>query len=215
MNPGPEIGDFPATLHLLPCDFLLLPEGVLPVIFNEPPLSDIIESALASTGYAGVVLPREESGPMRFHSVGCLARLRHVARDDKGVHVTLEGVLRFRILEELPLENQPLHLARVSYEEFGHDLFVGEEDLSGWNLEAMKDMLVDFGRRNFGSAGVLEVLNARQVVRFLAQTAPLTTPERQAILEARGFREMLEMLMKLLALNYLTTTPDSQQPQVN
>jgi Lon protease-like protein len=215
MNPGPHIGDFPATLHLLPSDFLLLPEGALPVIFKDSPLSDVIEAAVASTGYAGVVLPREEAGPARFHSVGCLARLRHVNRDGDGIHVTLEGVIRFRIREELPLDNQPLHRATVSYEEFAHDLRVADEDLSEWNLEAMKDMLVDFGRRQFGSAGVLEVLTPLQVVRFLAQTAPLATAERQAILEARGFREMLEMLMKLLALNYLTTTPDSQQPQVN
>ena len=98
---------------------------------------------------------------------------------------------------------------------FAHDLSVAEEDLSGWNLEAMKDRLVEFGRRQYGTAGVLEVLTARQVVRFLAQTAPLSSAERQAILEARGFREMLEMLMQLLALNFLTTTPDSEQPQVN
>ena len=215
MNPGPHIGDFPAVIHLLPSDFLLLPEGALPLIFREPPFAALIEDAVASTGYAGVILPREETGPARFHSVGCLARLRHVAREDEGVHVTLEGVIRFRILEELPMAGEPFFRARVSYDEFAHDLHVAEEDLSGWNLEAMKDMLVDFGRRNFGTAGVLEVLNARQVVRFLAQTAPLATDERQAILEARGFREMLEMLMKLLSLNFLTTTPDSQHPQVN
>ena len=215
MNPGPHIGDFPAIIHLLPSDFLLLPEGALPLIFREPPFAELVEAAVATTGYAGVVLPREEAGPTRFQSVGCLARLRHVARDDEGVHVTLEGVIRFRIREELPMDGEPLPRAAVSYEEFGHDLSVAEEDLSGWNLEAMKDMLVEFGRRQFGTAGVLEVLTARQVVRFLAQTAPLSTTERQAILEARGFREMLEMLMKLLALNFLTTTPDSEQPQVN
>lgn len=215
MNPGPHIGDFPSVIHLLPSDFLLLPEGALPLIFREPPFAELVEAAVAATGYAGVVLPREEAGTTRFQSVGCLARLRHVARDDEGVHVTLEGVIRFRIREELPMEGELFPRAVVSYEEFAHDLNVAEEDLSGWNLEAMKDMLVDFGRRNFGTAGILEVLNARQVVRFLAQTAPLANAERQAILEAHGFREMLEMLMKLLSLNFLTTTPDSQQPQVN
>lgn len=213
MNPGPQIGDFPTTIHLFPADFLLLPEGALPLIFREPPFADLVEAAVAATGYAGVILPREGTGSPRFHSVGCLARLRHVRRDDEGVHVTLEGVIRFRIREEL--WSEPFPRATVSYEEFAHDLSVAEEDLSDWNLEGMKDMLVDFGRRNFGTAGVLEVLNARQVIRFMAQTAPLSTPERQAILEARGFREMLQMLMRLLALNFLTTTPDSQQPQVN
>lgn len=215
MNPGPHIGDLPAKIHLLPIDMLLLPEGALPVTFTDPRFGDLVETAASSTGYAGVVLPREDAGPTRFHSVGCLARLRHMARDDDGVHVTLEGVVRFRVREEMPVGEDLFPQATVSYEEFAHDLGGGEEDLSGWNLEAMKDMLVDFGRRNFGSAGVLEIMNARQVVRFLAQTAPFATPERQALLEARGFREMLELLMNLLSLNFLTTTPDSQQPQVN
>jgi Lon protease-like protein len=43
----------------------------------------------------------------------------------------------------------------------------------------------------------------------MVQTAPFAPAERQALLEARDFREMLELLVQLLSMNFLTTTPDS------
>jgi Lon protease-like protein len=79
-----------------------------------------------------------------------------------------------------------------------------------------KDRIVEFGRRQFGSAGVLETMSPRQVVLFMAQTAPFSPAERQALLEARGFQDLIDTLAQLLSLNYLTTTPDTSPPsQVN
>ena len=55
-------------------------------------------------------------------------------------------------------------------------------------------------------------MSPRQIVLFMAQTAPLAPAEKQALLEARDFRELLDTLGQLLSLNYLTTTPDTTPP---
>ena len=49
----------------------------------------------------------------------------------------------------------------------------------------------------------------------MAQTMPFASAEKQALLEARNFRALLELLFALLAVNFLTTTPDDPQGQVN
>ncbi|HEX9942592.1 MAG TPA: LON peptidase substrate-binding domain-containing protein [Thermoanaerobaculia bacterium] len=214
MNSDPRIADLPSTIHLMPIEgFILLPETTLPLTIVDAQSRELLDAADAESGYVGLVQGREDDAGSRFFEVGCLARIQSLDRDAEGHHVTLDGVIRFRLREELPPEGNGFSRAAVAYEEFAHDLDRVEEDLPGWNLEAFKDKLVEFGRTRFGTAGILETMTPRQVVRFMAQTTPFTPAERQALLESRGFREMLETLVKLLALNFLTTTPDTSAPE--
>jgi hypothetical protein len=100
----------------------------------------------------------------------------------------------------------------VDYREFARDLDGGGAEPEGWKLAALKDRIVEFGRRQFGTAGVLETMAPRQVILFMAQTAPFSPAEKQALLEARDFQDLLDILAQLLSLNYLTTTPDTSPP---
>jgi Lon protease-like protein len=216
MNPEIRIADLPPALHLLSlAPWLLLPETVLPITVTDAQARGVLDVALATGGYVGVVQSRgdgETGGPMSdFYSVGCLARVREEAREVGGLSVTLEGLVRFRVREELPPEGGS-HRAAVDYAEFARDLAGEEAEPEGWNLEVFKDRIVEFGRRQFGSAGVLETMSPRQVVLFMAQTAPLSPAEKQALLEARDFQDLIDTLAQLLSLNYLTTTPDTSPP---
>jgi Lon protease-like protein len=212
--------DFPATLHLLPLrPWLLLPDTVLPVTIKDRWSRRVLDAALAAGGYVGVIqiqdLGEENGIPVgRFYSVGCLARIREEGREAEGLHVRLEGLIRFRVREELP-PDQGLPSAVVDYEEFAHDLTGGGVEPEEWKLEALRNEIVDFGRRQFGTAGVLEAMSPRQVIRFMAQTAPLSSAEKQALLEARDLQDLMDTLAQLLSLNYLTSTPDTSPTQVN
>jgi len=219
MSSDLRLADLPPTLHLLPLvPWLLLPETMLPVTVTDPHDRGVLAAALAAGGYVGVVQAcGEEEGrsPSGYYSVGCLARIHEEGRSADGVQVRLEGLVRFRVREELPPE-AGVPRAAVEYGEFATDLAGGGPDPEGWKLEVFKDRIVEFGRRQFGSAGVLETMSPRQVVLFMAQTAPFSPAERQALLEARGFQDLIDTLAQLLSLNYLTTTPDTSPPsQVN
>src|SRR5206468_3963433 len=125
---------------------------------------------------------------------------------EEGHRVVLEGLVRFRIREELPPEKDGIPRALVSYEEFAGDLTMGEEEEPPeLHLGLLKEKVVEFGRKNFGSAGILESMSPRQVVLFMAQTAPFTPAEKQALLEASGLRDLVDRLAQLLSLNFLTT----------
>jgi Lon protease-like protein len=212
MNPEPRIADFPATILLLPlAPWLLLPETMLPVAITAPEGRAVIDAALAADGWVGVVQVRGDESrepARRFYSVGCLARIHEESRDDEALHVRLEGVVRFRLLAELPPAGG-LSRGEVDYGEFAGDLLGGEGEAEDLKLELFKDRIVELGRRQFGSAGALETMSPRQIILFMAQTAPLAPAEKQALLEARDFRALLDTLGQLFSLNFLTTTPDT------
>jgi Lon protease-like protein len=215
MRSDPRLADLPATLLLLPLDSLvLLPETALPITLTDPASRAIVDAALAAGGYAGVLQPLAGDGA-QFYSVGCLGHIVDLGRDAEGHHVLLEGLVRFRIRQELPPQADGLSRAAVAYDEFRHDLEAAETP-AGWDLDAFKAEIVEFGRKQFGSAGVLADMPPRQVILFMAQTAPFTGAEKQALLEAPGLRELVDTLARLLSLNFLTTTPDTSPPtQVN
>ena len=206
-----RISDFPTTLLLLPLEpFLLLPETALPVTLTDPLSLAILDAALDEDGLVGVLQERGPGGG--FYSVGCLCHIIDLGRSEEGHQVVLEGLVRFRILEELPPAAGGVPRAAVSYDEFAGDLTAGEEEPPELNLDLLKEKVVDFGRKNFGTAGILETMSPRQVILFMAQTAPFTPAEKQALLEAPGLRELVDRLTQLLSLNFLTTTPDTTPP---
>ncbi|HEV2856387.1 MAG TPA: LON peptidase substrate-binding domain-containing protein [Thermoanaerobaculia bacterium] len=203
---NPRISDLPSTIYLLPVDgFLLLPEASLPLTLTSPLRRRILEAAEDEGGWVGVIQGQSEA---RDFEVGCLAHITSLGRTEAGHHLVLEGRIRFRVREDLR-DAKGLPRASVSYAEFARDLECIEEEVTGFDLDAFKEQLVSFGRDRFGTAGILEDMTPREVVRFMAQTSPFDPAERQALLEARDFREMMSVLMQLLAINFLTTTPDT------
>jgi uncharacterized protein len=223
MSPPLQIADLPATVHLLAVEmFLLLPETILPLVLSDPGVCELVETLAAEGGYLGFAQPHrpETAGqkrPSRFYDVGCLGRVRSLERNDDGLHVTFEGTVRFRVQELLPPDGEDgLPRARADYQEFAHDLGEVEEDLEGWDLEKIKAALLEIGQRQTpDDLSALEAKPPRQIIRMMAQTVPFAPEEKQALLEARTFRDLLELLFQLLAVNFLTTTPDAPLPRVN
>src|ERR1700709_1338638 len=133
MNPESRIAGFPATVHLLPlAPWLLLPGTVLPVAITAAEGRAVIETALAGDGWVGVVQVRGAEDVQgananageparRFYSVGCLARVHEESRGDDAHQVRLEGVVRFRLREELPAAGG-LPRGAGDYGEFAADL---------------------------------------------------------------------------------------------
>ena len=223
MSAAPRLVDLPVTVHLLAVErFLLLPETILPLVLTDPGVCELVESLAAEGGYLGFAQPRRgeagrEKAPSPFYEVGCLGRIRSLERSEDGLHVTFEGVMRFRVQELLQPDGEDgLPLARTSYREFVQDLGEAEEVIEGWDLEKIKAALLQIGQwQSSDDLSALEAKPPRQIIRMMAQTVPFAPDEKQALLEAPTFRDLLELLFQLLAVNYLTTTPDASRPQVH
>lgn len=205
-----RLSDLPTTLLLLPLEeILLLPETALPVTLFDRRSLALLDATLAEEGLVGVLQARDGG----FYPVGCLCHIIDLGRTAEGHRMVLEGLIRFRIRQELPPTADGVPRAAVSYDEFAGDLTADEEDEPPeLNLGLLKEKIVEFGRKSFGTAGVLETMSPRQVVLFMAQTAPFKPAEKQALLEAASLRDLVDLLAQLLSLNFLTTTPDTTPP---
>ena len=106
---GPTLDHLPDSFPVFPLGgALLLPGGHLPLNIFEPRYLAMIEDSLGDGRYVGMVqpdrrLPNGDNGP-GLYRVGCLGRLSSFAETDDGRFlITLTGVIRFTIVEELDM----------------------------------------------------------------------------------------------------------------
>src|SRR5437879_5895899 len=98
----------PAILPIFPLTgVLLLPRGRLPLNIFEPRYLAMTRGALGGERLIGMVQPSDPTvGGMNppVYPIGCAGRLTQFSETDDGRFlITLTGVSRFRISEELPL----------------------------------------------------------------------------------------------------------------
>ena len=193
----------PAAIPIFPlAGALLLPRGQLPLNFFEPRYLNMVDDALRGDRMIGMVQSRSRPGPNGedIYAVGCAGRIASFAETDDGRYlVTLLGVSRFRILEELE-SDAPYRSARMDWTAFDDseprpdDMFLVRKplmDLLGRYLEA-EGLSADWG--SIDKAGHETLVNS------LSMICPFSADEKQALLEARTLEERTAALSALMEM---------------
>lgn len=197
----PEIAVFPLT------GALLLPGGRLPLNIFEPRYLAMIEDSLAAGRMLGMIQgdasrPRDAQGGSALFGTGCLGRLSSFAETEDGrLLVTLTGVARFQVEEELP-SRRGYRRVRADYAPFLADL--EPETLpvpKGEILAALGPYFAAHGMEANGEA--IAALSAPALVTTLAMVCPFTPAEKQALLEAATLPERAAALLALLRMGAL------------
>src|SRR3712207_5554074 len=100
-------GDVPDRIPVFPLSgALLLPSGQLPLNIFEPRYLAMVDAAIAGDRLIGMVQPALDVPEMAqsppLCAVGCIGRITQFSESGDGRYlITLSGVTRFRILEEL------------------------------------------------------------------------------------------------------------------
>jgi Lon protease-like protein len=196
----PEIAVFPLT------GALLLPRGRLPLnVFEKRYLAMTLDS-LADTGRMfGMIQPRPgapagETGPGLFRT-GCLGRLSSFAETEDGrILITLTGVSRFHVAEELPMR-RGYRRVRADYAPFRGDLDPSARP-SALDRAALMGALRPFFRARGIEANwdAMEQTSDALLVLTLAMVCPFDPLEKQALLEAGTPEERASMLVALLQM---------------
>ena len=198
--------DFPDTVPVFPLSSaLLLPGGQMPLNIFEPRYMAMIDEAMAGSRMIGMVQPsfadkNELRETPELCEVGCLGRITHFAEVDDGrYHITLTGVSRFRIEEELPV-NTAFRQCKVRpflsdlEPEKGAEL-VDRQQL----LKAFKDYLdangMDADWESVGRANTAILVNA------LSMMSPYGPAEKQALLEAPDLKTRADTLIAITEIS--------------
>jgi Lon protease-like protein len=213
MPPFARADQLPRVIPVFPLDgALLLPHASRPLNIFEPRYLNMFDDAMAAERIIGLVQTTAGGGRERPHlaQVGCAGRVTSFTETPDGRYlVTLTGLARFRVKEELSVQT-PYRQARVDFTPFADDLKElpdkGDDDRP--RLMAMlKRYLERRGLRidwdTVGEVGVEPLVNS------LAMALPFDAAELQAILEAGSLDERRETLIALLEIDGAATDDDT------
>jgi Lon protease-like protein len=212
----PAFADLPSEIPIFPLSgALLLPEGRLPLNIFEPRYLAMVEDALAAGRMLGMV-QGDPSAPRlgrdsQVYGVGCLGRISSFAETDDGRFlITLTGVIRYRIAEEIE-GRRGYRRVKAGYAEFGDDL---DTDQPPPPLD--RPALVTALRGYFRARGIeanwdaLERTGDALLVTTLCMVCPFEVREKQALLEAPQPADRARMLVALLEMDSHGLAPEGR-----
>jgi uncharacterized protein len=200
-------GDLPEIIPIFPLPgALLLPRADMPLNIFEPRYVAMIDAALRSDRVVGMIQPNESlapgaSGPCLL-AIGCVGRITSFAETGDGRYmITLTGISRFRIVEELQ-PPAPFRRCRVTATPFACD-FAGRD-----GQEAVDRSAVLKTFRAYLDAHNLEAdwesvgrASNETLINALAMMAPFGPAEKQALLEAPNLRARAETLVAITEMS--------------
>lgn len=225
-DPAAPAPDLPEEIAVFPLSgALLLPQGRLPLNIFEPRYLAMTQDSMAAGRMFGMIQPdpnlaqgaaKGAQGP-GLYRIGCLGRLTSFAETDDGrMLITLTGLCRFRVVEELEMR-RGYRRARVDYRDFLADL-----DTAAPPPEIDRPALEAALRPFFKARGIeanwsaIEQTADLALVLTLAMVCPFDVPEKQALLEAATPADRAAMLIALLQMGAHGETagdgPPGQRP---
>jgi uncharacterized protein len=223
MSDRPDPAELPGILPIFPLTaVLLLPRGRLPLNIFEPRYLAMTRDALGGERLIGMVQPNEpapvnlmEAGPgiddrmnPPVYPVGCAGRITQFSETDDGRYLlTLTGVSRFRIREELPLLSGYRRVV-PDWRPFAHDRdTLGDPEFDRERLiRGLKGFFA--GRQISADWEAIEKAPGEHLVISLAMACPFAPSEKQALLEAADPDERARLLTTLVEMAALKPTTE-------
>lgn len=201
--PIPSLADLPKTIPVFPlAGALLLPRGRLPLNIFEPRYLAMVDTALRTTRVIGMIQPvNEDERRPRLYPVGCLGRLTSWSDTGDGrFFITLSGVIRFRVMEELKAAT-PYRQVEPDYAPYADDLRDDDDDnyvdrkRLGICLKAYMEQ-----KHIEADLSLIDRAPAETLINSLSMICPFAPAEKQALLEAGTLSDRAQLLTTLIEM---------------
>ena len=184
---------------------IFFPGTVLPLNIFEPRYKQMTEDALSKKKFIGITQPNiqivSKEKPAVFDT-GCVGIIqKHTSTPDGRYLINLEGVTRFKIIEEIPTEKL-YRTFKVSYAEYEQDL-LEEEKEKNIDQEQLLE-LIDKTKKFFKmfqlstDCSIVEKVEPSQLINSLAMICPFTIGEKQRLLETTSIEERNNILNQII-----------------
>ena len=209
----------PQILPIFPLTgVLLLPRGRLPLNIFEPRYLAMTRDALGGERLIGMVQPNDPQQDNRgggalnppVYPTGCAGRITAFAETDDGRYmITLTGVSRFRIRDELPLLAGYRRVV-PDWQPFAQDL--DAPSATGFDRERFIRGLKEFFAQRQISADweAIDKAAGEHLITSLAMLCPFAPSEKQALLEAPDLDERARLLIALVEMAAIKPTTTEQ-----
>jgi hypothetical protein len=202
-----EQDGLPDILPIFPLNgVLLLPGGRLPLNIFEPRYLAMIDMALQGGRMVGMIQPRTiprtlaDDDNVMLYETGCAGRITHFEETGDGRYVvTLQGIARFRVAAELPMQNG-FRKVRPDWSPYPKDKETS--DCLGISRAKLNTLLETY----FSIEGLscnwetIQDTSDNNLITCLAMICPFDASEKQALLEAPCCKERATLFMTLLEM---------------
>ena len=215
----PRFAELPEEIAVFPLSgALLLPQGRLPLNIFEPRYLAWTLDSLARGRMFGMVQPDPrqpvgKTGP-GLYGIGCLGRLTSFSETEDGrLLITLTGLIRFRIAEELAIAPGGYRRVRADYAGFAQDL-AADPGPSACDRAALLAALRPYFRARGIEANweAVEQTADDMLVTTLSMVCPFEVSEKQALLEASDTTERARTLVVLLRMGAAANASPEGRP---
>ncbi len=200
----PRFDKLPKIIPIFPlAGVLLLPRGTLPLNIFEPRYLKMTADALGAERVIGMVQPRDPAagdGNPEVYPTGCAGRITRFNETDDGRYlITLAGLCRFEIAQELPVYHGYRRVV-PRWEAFAADLAEG----IGSGID--RDRLFGRMRAYFRAQGIdadwqeIKETPDERLVTALAMLCPFEPSEKQALLECPTLAERNDAMIALMEM---------------
>jgi uncharacterized protein len=195
-------GELPSEIPVFPLPrVILLPRIQLPLNIFEPRYLAMVRAALSSARLIGMVQLRPEGGEEIF-TTGCAGRICSFSETDDGRYlITLKGVCRFNVAQELPPAGGGFRRVKPRWEEYRGDF---EADRI---TDVCRDTMMSTLRKYLDKMNMfcdkweaIRDIECEKLVSTLSVVCPFETEEKQALLEAKDLPERARILQALLEI---------------
>lgn len=219
-----KVTDLPAAIPVFPlAGALLLPRCQLPLNIFEPRYLKMVDDALRGNRIIGLVQPdgegaiaasQDPDAKPALAKIGCAGRLTsYVETQDDRTLITLTGIARFRIVNELDATT-PYRQCNVEWDEFADDLTpeFGAENVS---RERLLDILKQYLDTNGLQADwrTIKLSSNETLVNSLSVISPYGPREKQALLESKTLEDRNQMLIALTEMALQQSSPSDTTVQ--
>ena len=199
-----KLSDLPESIPVFPLSgVLLFPRWSLPLNIFEPRYLNMIDDAMSGHRIIGMIQSNSDD---RVHpslaKTGCAGRITSYSETDDGRYlISLTGICRFHIHEELALET-PYRQVRADWQPFARDLAAPVENSLPDRL-VLVNSLKRYTQINSMEVDWEAVEHApmETLINALCAGCPFGTIEKQALLEAQTVAERADTLITLLDMD--------------
>ena len=183
---------------------IFFPKTILPLNIFEDRYLQLVKDCMKGKKLFGMVQPKIKSKKVKdVYKVGCLGKITSFNETtDKRLIITLSGIIRFRIKEEL--DNKKLYREfNVDYSDFMHDLKTKEDKLINYDKKnLLKKIVLFFKKINYSvKIDSLEKLNFDQLMSTVCMISPFSSEEKQKLIETIKMEDKFKTLEEIINFN--------------
>ncbi|MEZ0262134.1 MAG: LON peptidase substrate-binding domain-containing protein [Alphaproteobacteria bacterium] len=195
--------DLPQEIPIFPLPrVILLPRIQLPLNIFEPRYLSMVSHALSNGRLIGMIQPRPDGDGEKTFKTGGVGRITSFEETDDGRYlITLKGVCRFDIAEELPLASGGYRRVKPDWSAYAQD-FTADNETNVCRDTMMATLRSYLDKMNMfcDKWETIRDIGCEKLISTLSVVCPFGTDEKQALLEAKTLPERAKVLQALLEI---------------